>query len=125
MIQSIGQVMLYVSDTKASMMFWTEQVGFVLLNTQQYNNEVTSYTIAPHKNAEVQFVLHDKQWVAKQNPDMVLVTPSILMQCDDIHTTHQKLTQQGVKASPIIEIHGMKTFHFPDNEGHYFAVKGN
>lgn len=46
MIQSIGQVMLYVNDIEASAQFWKEKMGFERVE-KQVQGPQTSYIIAP------------------------------------------------------------------------------
>lgn len=122
MIQSIGQVMLYVNDIEQSAVFWREKIGFERIEKQQQGEQV-SYIIAPKLNSEVQFVLHDKAEVAQMNPGMNLETPSILFESHDVEATYQQLLAEGVTANPVIDMGFLKVFNFCDNEGNYFAVR--
>ncbi len=122
MIQSIGMVMLYVEDTKAAMTFWTEKVGFSLLETSEYPG-ATSYVIAPSEKAEAQYGIHDKNWVATNNPGMNVGFPSLLLATDDLKKTYDELTARGVTTHPITEHQGLIHFSFADNEGNYVAVQ--
>lgn len=122
MIQSIGQVMLYVTDVEASAQFWKEKMGFERVERQEQVPQV-SYIVAPKADSDVQFVLHDKAEVAKMNPGMNLDTPSILMVADNLDQYQADLVAKGVEANPVMDLGFMKVFNFADNEGHYFAVR--
>lgn len=63
---------LYVADTEAALQFWSEQVGFVLIDQAQQEG-TSSYEIAPNKESAISFCLHNKEIVAAANPGMDLV----------------------------------------------------
>lgn len=113
--------MLYVTDTKAAMEFWTEKMGFVLLKTEDFG-EAVSYEIAPSTDSATKFGIHDKEWGAKANPGMNVGFPSLLFEADDLEAEYDKLTAAGVTTNPIMEYQGMVHFTFADNEGNYIAV---
>ncbi|KXT75145.1 Lactoylglutathione lyase or related lyase [Streptococcus sp. DD10] len=122
MIQSIGQVMLYVEDIDASAVFWKDKIGFKRVEKQVQGGQV-SYIVSPTESSDVQFVLHNKAEVAKLNPGMNLGTPSILMNAIHLEELQEKLVSKGVQANPVIDMGFMKVFNFADNEGNYFAVR--
>lgn len=101
MIESIGQVMLYVNDVSQAVTFWQEQVGFKRVVALPQQNG--AYLISPKLDSEVSFVLHDKQKVAQLDPTAVLATPAILFSTKDLAKTWQKLKDNGVKVSPITQ----------------------
>ncbi|MEW4353396.1 VOC family protein [Streptococcus pneumoniae] len=121
---SKSTTMLYVENTKAAMEFWTEKMGFVLLDTADYGDAI-SYEIAPSKDAETKFGLHQKDWVAKNNPDMNVGFPSLLFETEDLEAEYERLSKAGVATNPIMEYQGMTHFTFADNEGNYIAVREN
>lgn len=59
--------MLYVADTEAALQFWSEQVGFVLVDQAQ-QERTSSYEIAPNKESAISFGLHNKEIVTAANP---------------------------------------------------------
>lgn len=123
MIQSLGQIMLYVRDLDASAKFWKEQAGFEKVERVQAPDGDYIYVLAPRANSEVELVLQDKNKIEKLQPELNLGTPSILMQTDDLEKVYQHFIEHGIKANPIMEFGGMKFFNFPDNENNYFAIK--
>lgn len=122
MIQSIGQVMLYMEDIESAAAFWKEKMGFEWIEKQEQGPQV-SYIVAPKQDSEVQFVLHDRKAVAKMNPDMNLGVPSILMTATNLDAYQKELLAKGVIANPIMDLGFMKVFNFSDQEGNYFAVR--
>lgn len=122
MIESLGQVMVYVADIEAAAAFWKDQAGFERVERQEQGPQV-SYIVAPKLESEVAFVLHDKAEVAKMNPDMNLGTPSILMATSRLEETYEHFLANGITANPIMDLGFMKVFNFCDNEGNYFAVR--
>lgn len=70
--------MLYVADTEAALQFWTEQVGFVLVDQAQ-QERTSSYEIAPNKESAISFGLHNKEIVTAANPGMDLGFPSLYL----------------------------------------------
>lgn len=113
--------MLYVQDTEATMAFWTEKLGFVLLETNDYGQAI-SYEIAPSATSATKFGIHNKDWVAQNSPGLALEFPSLLFETDDLEAEYQRLTASGVTTNPISEYQGMVHFTFADNEGHFIAV---
>ncbi|WP_201339927.1 VOC family protein [Streptococcus suis] len=122
MIQSIGQVMLYVNDIEASAQFWKEKMGFERVE-KQVQGPQTSYIIAPKSDSEVQFVLHDKAEVAEMEPELNLATPSILMTSVDVAKTYEELVERGVTTNPVMDLGFMKVISFADNDGNYYAIR--
>lgn len=114
--------MIYVENTKKAMEFWTEKLEFVLLETSDFGDAV-SYEIAPSKNSVTKFCLHDKNWVAKNNPQMNVGFPSLMFEVENLEETYNKLTEKGVKTNVIMEFGGLRHFTFSDNENNYIAVK--
>lgn len=50
MIESLGQVMVYVNDIDSAAKFWKEQVGFEWVERQE-NMGMVSYLVAPKKDS--------------------------------------------------------------------------
>lgn len=119
---SKSTTMLYVADTQAALEFWTKKMGFVLLDTSEHG-EFISYEIAPSKDSETKFGLHDKNWVLQNNPAMNLGFPSLLFETENLEAEHERLTSNGVTTHPIMDFGGMLHFTFTDNEGNYIAVR--
>ncbi|MBF0805767.1 MULTISPECIES: VOC family protein [unclassified Streptococcus] len=122
MIESLGQVMVYVKDIDAAAKFWKEQVGFELVERQE-NMGMVSYLVAPKKDSQVKIVLQDKAKVAELSPELDLGTPSFLMESTNLEETYQYMLDMGVLVMPIVDLGFMRVFNFSDLEENYFAIR--
>jgi len=120
MINKIGQVMLYVNDQDASRDFWTDKLGFEVI-AEESNGPMRWIEVAP-KGAATSIVLHNKELVAKMNPDMNLGTPSIMYHTDNFDTLYSDLKNKNIKVGDIVELPSGRVFNFADHEENYFAV---
>lgn len=78
MIHQVGQIMLYVNNQDEALTFWTEKAGFHVVAKEDNGQGMKWIEIAPSLKAETSFVLHDKQTIAKLQPELELHTPSIM-----------------------------------------------
>ena len=121
MIHQIGQVMLYVNDQDTIVKFWTEKVGFVVISEQEEAG-MRWIEIAPTKEAQTSFVLHNKEIIAKMQPDLNLGTPSIMFYADKIEEMYQDFQAKGVKVGDLVMMPMGRVFNFADPENNYFAL---
>lgn len=122
MIDSIGQVMLYVKNPIAVADFWIDKIGFVVIGQAPAPGGSNSIEIAPTPQSVTHFVLFDREQIAKMDPELNLGTPSIMFNTNNVSELHKKLEAEGITVGKIIDIMGKKTFNFSDPEGNYFAV---
>ncbi len=122
MIQKIGQIMLYVTNQDEAVLFWTEKVGFTVLSEEDNGQGMKWIEIAPSKDAETSFVLHDKELVAKMEPSLNLKNPSILFYSKDLDELYKKLLDQHITVGEIVTLPSGRVFNFADQEDNYFAV---
>lgn len=124
MIESVGQVMLYVNDQKAAAEFWTQKVGFTKSTEVDNGDGTFSIEIAPKETSDTSFVLHDRKLVEKLHPELNLGTPSILFSASaKLETLYAEFQEKGITVGDLIEMPQMKVFNFSDSEGNYFAVR--
>ncbi len=121
MIHQIGQVMLYVNDQDAAVKFWTEKVGFIIKNEQEEAG-MRWIEIAPSKEAQTSFVLHNKGIIAKMQPELNLGTPSIMFYADQIEEMYQDFQAKGIKVGDLVMMPMGRVFNFADPESNYFAL---
>ena len=84
MITKIGQIMLYVNNQDETVKFWTEKVGFSVISEEDNGQGMRWIEIAPTKDAETSIVLHNKELIAKMQPELNLQTPSLLLFSDNL-----------------------------------------
>ncbi|MGX7417996.1 VOC family protein [Carnobacterium gallinarum] len=123
MIESIGQVMLYVQDQRSIADFWVNQVGFVKVGETSNGHGGFSIEIAPREGTDTSFVLHNRALIEKLQPELNLGTPSILFSSFDLETTYNDFKKKNITVGDLVEMEGMKVFNFADIEGNYFAIR--
>jgi lactoylglutathione lyase len=122
MINKIGQVMLYVNNQDEAVKFWTEKVGFFKVAEVDNGQGMRWIEIAPTKEAETSIVIHNKELIAKMQPELNLGTPSLLFFSDNFEELHRNLTAKGVTVGEIMNMGSRTVFNFADSEQNYFAV---
>lgn len=123
MITNIGQIMLYVEDQKAVAEFWVNKIGFVILAEEKADNGFYWIEIAPTKEATTSLVLHNKEIIAKMQPELNLATPSLLFDSFNLDETYQQFKEKGVTVGELVSMPRRRVFNFSDNEGNYFAIQ--
>lgn len=123
MIQSLGQIMLYVNNLDENAKFWKEQAGFEKVEKVNTEDGDYIYIVAPKLSSEVELVLQNRFKVEKMSPELNFGTPSILMQTSNLEEVYNHFIKNKVNANPIVEFGGMKVFNFSDNENNYFAIR--
>ncbi|MCY9546293.1 VOC family protein [Lysinibacillus xylanilyticus] len=121
MIRHIGQVMLYVNDQDTAVKFWTEKIGFVVVADQEEGG-VRWIEISPTKEAQTTLVLHNKEIIAKMQPELNLGTPSIMFYAEHIENLYQDFQAKGVKVGDLVMMPMGRVFNFADHENNYFAL---
>ncbi|AGK53237.1 VOC family protein [Bacillus sp. 1NLA3E] len=122
MIKKLGQIMLYVNNQEEILKFWTEKVGFILVSEEDNGEGLKWFEIAPTKEAETSFVLHNKELIAKMHPELNLNTPSLMFYSEDVDKLYQDFLDKNIKVGEMVNMPNGKVFNFADNEDNYFAV---
>lgn len=122
MINQLGQVMLYVDNQDKVKQFWTEKAGFVVISETDYGQGMKAIEIAPTKESETSFVLHNKEIIAKMNPGMNLETPSLMFYTKNIDELYANFKDKRITVGELVDMPMGRVFNFADDEGHYFAV---
>lgn len=120
-MKKLGQVMLYVEDTTATMIFWTEKLGFKLLETLAFTPEINSYILGGSADDQATICLHDKQVASQMSLELDLGTPSLVFYCDNLDEIHASYQKNGVTVGDIAQFPHGRSFNFADNENRYFA----
>lgn len=122
MIHKIGQIMLYVNNQDEAKSFWTEKVGFVVVSEQDNGQGMRWIEIAPTSEAETSIVLHNKELIAKMQPELNLQPPSLLLFTENLDSLYEELQSKQVKVGELVTMPTGRVFNFADNEDNYFAV---
>ncbi|MFJ5566170.1 VOC family protein [Lysinibacillus xylanilyticus] len=122
MINKVGQIMLYVNNQNEAKEFWTEKVGFSVISEEDNGQGMKWIEIAPTKEAETKIILHNKELIAKMQPEMNLGTPSLMFFSEDIDKLYNDLLNKNVIVGEMVNMSSGRVFNFADNENNYFAV---
>ncbi|MBA9028270.1 MULTISPECIES: VOC family protein [Bacillaceae] len=122
MIKKVGQIMLYVNNQDDALKFWTEKVGFSKISEEDNGQGLRWIEIAPTKEAETSFVLHNKEFIAKMQPELNLQTPSIMFYSENLDTLYKDFSDNNIKVGEIVSMPSGRVFNFADNEENYFAI---
>ncbi|MEK4754104.1 VOC family protein [Priestia sp. FSL R5-0597] len=125
MIKKIGQIMVYVNDQDQAVKFWTEKMGFQVMSEQNNEQGMKWIELALVAGAETTIILHNKQLIAKMQPELNVGTPSLLFFTENVDELYRDLTAKGVTVGEIVSMPSGKVFNFSDSEGNYFAVMEN
>jgi lactoylglutathione lyase len=121
MINKVGQIMLYVNNQDKSVEFWTEKVGFSVI-AEENNEQIRWIEIAPTKDAATSIVLHNKELIARMQPELNLGTPSLMFFSDNLEQLYQDFKKKNITVGEMVNMPGAKVFNFADDENNYFAV---
>lgn len=122
MINNVGQIMLYVNNQDEVKEFWTEKVGFVVISEEDNGQGMRWIEIAPTKEAETSIILHNKELIAKMQPELNLGTPSLMFFSKDFDRLYSDLVNKNVTVGEIVTMPIGRIFNFADSENNYFAV---
>ncbi|WP_176343783.1 VOC family protein [Priestia aryabhattai] len=125
MIKKIGQIMVYVNDQDQAVKFWTEKMGFQVMSEQNNEQGMKWIELSPVAGAETTIILHNKQLIAKMQPELNVGTPSLLFFTENVDELYSDLTAKGVTVGEMVSMPSGKVFNFSDSEGNYFAVMEN
>ena len=122
MINKVGQIMLYVNNQDEAVKFWTEKVGFSVISEEDNGQGMRWIEIAPSKEAETSIILHNKELIAKMEPQLNLGTPSLMFFTENVDKLHEDLSNKNITVGEIVDIPSGRVFNFADSEENYFAV---
>lgn len=114
-------VMVYCDDVEACRMCWTEKLGFKQegVRSGPAGSEAPVLSFGPFS---ARIVLMDRALVERFSPEVSTATPSLLFHVADIEAVHEKMEKGGATVSPPVDMGGMRSFSFSDDEGHWMAA---
>jgi lactoylglutathione lyase len=123
MISKLGQIMLYVNNQEKAVDFWTEIMGLSLISEVDMGQGLRWFELAPTKEAETSIILHNKELIAKMQPELNLGTPSLMFFTEDLDKLYSRLSNANITVGEIVNMPPSgRVFNFADYEGNYFAV---
>jgi predicted enzyme related to lactoylglutathione lyase len=121
MIEGVSQVVVEVEDQDRALKFWTETMGFELVQDAPYGEAGRWIEVrTPDRNTTL--VLGLRQGVRPPVPEE-LPTSNVFFYCDDQHSTYDELRARGVEfpQPPVRQSWGWWSM-FQDQEGNRFAL---
>jgi lactoylglutathione lyase len=120
-VGGVTQVVVEVEDQDRAKRFWTEQLGFELVQDAPYGQERWLEVRTPDK--AVTLVLGLRQGERLTAPDASLPTSNVMFYAQDLQQTYTELTARGVVFSqpPVRQPFGWWSL-FQDQEGNRFAL---
>jgi predicted enzyme related to lactoylglutathione lyase len=120
-IEGVSKLVLEVEDQDRALKFWTETMGFELVQDAPYGDERWLEVRTPDKS--VVLVLSLRQGDPPTAPDM-LPTSNVFFYCNDLPRTYEELRSRGVKVPqpPVEQSFGWWSM-FEDQEGNRFALQ--
>ncbi|AYK08725.1 VOC family protein [Brevibacillus laterosporus] len=122
MINKVGQIMLYVNNQDEALQFWTEKVGFSVVSEEDNGQGLRWIEIAPTNEAGTSIILHNKELIAKMQPELNLNTPSLMFFSEDLDKLYKDFSDKKITVGEIVSMPSGRVFNFADNEKNYFAV---
>lgn len=114
--------MVYVNNQDEAVEFWTDKVGFSIISEEDNGQGMRWIELAPTKNAETSIVLHNKELIAKMQPELHLGTPSLMFFTENLEQLRNNLINHNVTVGDIVNLPSGQVFNFADPENNYFAV---
>ncbi|MFC7395205.1 VOC family protein [Scopulibacillus cellulosilyticus] len=122
MINKLGQIMLYVNNQDEALKFWTEKAEFSVISEEDNGQGMRWIEIAPTREAETSIVLHNKELIAKMEPELNLNTPSLMFYSENLDQLYKDFSDKNIKVGEIVNMPSGRVFNFADDEENYFAV---
>lgn len=120
MIEGVNKVVIEVVDQDRALQFWTENMGFSLVQDARYGDERWIEVRTPDKC--VVLVLSVRHGDPPTAPDD-LPSSNVFFCCDDLPQTYEELRSRGVAfpQPPVQQDFGWWSM-FEDQEGNRFAL---
>jgi predicted enzyme related to lactoylglutathione lyase len=120
-VGGVTKVVVEVDDQDRAKRFWTEQLGFELVQDTPYGEERWLEVRTPDK--AVVLVLNVRHGGRPTAPDPRLPTSNVMFYADDLQQTYKDLTARGVQfpQPPVEQPFGWWSM-FQDSEGTRFAL---
>lgn len=114
------QISLFVNDVQKEVDFW-QKLDFIVFDKQETDGSLV-VEIAPSQNADMHFVIYDRNFVEKQSPEVATNPPQIMFFSEDITQLYKTMQTLPIELGELIQLEETLVFNFVDPDGNYFAV---
>jgi lactoylglutathione lyase len=120
MIRGVNQVVLTVEDQERAKKFWSETMGFEVVEDSAYGDERWIAVLTPDGTTRLVLSKGDP---AREAPGESLPSSNVMFYADDVEATYRELTERGVTFStpPTKQFFGWWSV-FEDSEGTRYAL---
>jgi predicted enzyme related to lactoylglutathione lyase len=122
-ISGVSKVVIDVQDQERAKAFWTETMGFEIVEDAPYGEERWLEVRAPDRGVNLVLNLRAQGAVSEGVPDN-LPTSNVMFRCDDLQVTYEELRARGVAfpQPPVHQPFGWWSM-FNDTDGNRFALE--
>jgi len=124
MIDGVSKVVIEVEDQDRAKAFWTETMGFGLVQDAPYGEERWLEVQTPDHGTNLVLELRAGEARERRMIPEHLPTSNVMFRCEDLATTHEELAARGVEfpQPPVRQPFGWWSM-FNDSEGNRFALE--
>jgi predicted enzyme related to lactoylglutathione lyase len=123
MIDGVSKIVIAVGDQDRALAFWTETIGFELVEDAPYGDERWLEVRSPDGQIDLVLDLRKGAGRDRKVPDH-LPTSNVMFRCEDLNGTYEELSARGVEfPQPPVEQPFGSWSMFNDSEGNRFALE--
>ena len=124
MIRGVSKVVIDVEDQERAKEFWTEKMGFELVQDVPYGNERWLEVRSPDGAVNLVLDLRVREAGERQEAPDTLPNSNVMFRCDDLRETYEELRALGVEfpQPPVKQPFGWWSM-FNDSEGNRFGLE--
>jgi predicted enzyme related to lactoylglutathione lyase len=124
MISGVSKVVIEVEDQDRAKRFWTETMGFGLVQDAPYEEERWLEVRSPDRATNLVLELRMGELAERRVTPDHLPTSNVMFRCDDLTATYEELSAHGVDfPQPPVEQPFGSWSMFDDAEGNRFALE--
>ena len=124
MISGVSKVVVEVEDQDRAKAFWTETMGFELVQDEPYGNERWLEVRSPDRATALVLELRPGESRSPEEVPESLPTSDVMFRCDDLSATYGQLLARGVEfPQPPVQMPFGSWSMFTDSEGNRFALE--
>src|SRR6266511_2844842 len=123
-IRGVSKVVIDVEDQERAKEFWTEKMGFELVQDVPYGNERWLEVRSPDGAVNLVLDLRVREAGERQEAPDTLPNSNVMFRCDDLRETYEELRALGVEfpQPPVKQPFGWWSM-FNDSEGNRFGLE--
>jgi predicted enzyme related to lactoylglutathione lyase len=124
MIDGVSKVVIQVEEQERAKAFWTETMGFGLVQDAAYGDERLLEVQTPDHTTNLVLELRMAEPRDRHEGPEHLPTSNVMFGCKDVVTTYEELSARGVEfpQPPVRQPFGWWSM-FTDTEGNRFALE--